>query len=50
LRAIFWDGQPAGKRQTEFVFFSNHGEAQAAESRKDFVHKLKICQAKRLGA
>ena len=21
----------------------NHGEAQAAESRKDFVHKLKIC-------
>jgi four helix bundle protein len=22
---------------------SNHGEAQAAESPKDFVHKLKIC-------
>jgi four helix bundle protein len=21
----------------------NHGEAQAAESRKDFIHKLKIC-------
>ena len=21
----------------------NHAEAQAAESRKDFVHKLKIC-------
>src|SRR6266487_6779234 len=21
----------------------NHGEAQAAESRRDFVHKLKIC-------
>jgi four helix bundle protein len=21
----------------------NHGEAQAAESRKDFLHKLKIC-------
>src|SRR5947207_12309517 len=21
----------------------NHGEAQAAESRKDFVHKLKVC-------
>jgi four helix bundle protein len=21
----------------------NHGEAQAAESAKDFVHKLKIC-------
>lgn len=23
--------------------FPNHGEAQAAESLKDFVHKLKIC-------
>jgi four helix bundle protein len=23
--------------------FPNHGEAQAAESRKDFVHKLRIC-------
>jgi four helix bundle protein len=22
----------------------NHGEAQAAESRRDFVHKLRICQ------
>src|SRR5207245_4043623 len=22
---------------------SNHGEAQAAESRKDFLHKLRIC-------
>lgn len=21
----------------------NHGEAQAAESRRDFIHKLKIC-------
>ncbi len=21
----------------------NHGEAQAAESRKDFIHKLKVC-------
>jgi four helix bundle protein len=23
--------------------FANHGEVQAAESRKDFIHKLKIC-------
>src|SRR5436190_10337004 len=23
--------------------FANYGEAQAAESRQDFVHKLKIC-------
>jgi four helix bundle protein len=23
---------------------SNHGEAQAAESNRDFVHKLKICR------
>ncbi len=23
--------------------FGNHGEVQAAESRKDFVHKLRIC-------
>jgi len=23
--------------------FGNHGEVEAAESRKDFVHKLKIC-------
>ncbi|MCU0772266.1 MAG: four helix bundle protein [Verrucomicrobia bacterium] len=22
----------------------NHGEAQAAESRRDFIHKLRICQ------
>ncbi len=22
---------------------SNHGEAQAAESRRDFVHKMRIC-------
>jgi four helix bundle protein len=23
--------------------YPNHGEAQAAESKKDFVHKIKIC-------
>ena len=23
--------------------YRNHGEVEAAESRKDFVHKLKIC-------
>ena len=23
--------------------YANHGEAQAAESQKDFIHKLKIC-------
>ena len=23
--------------------FSNHGEAQAAESRNDFIHKMRIC-------
>ncbi|MEM0966816.1 MAG: four helix bundle protein [Verrucomicrobiota bacterium] len=23
--------------------FPNHGEAQAAESRRDFIHKLRIC-------
>jgi len=23
--------------------FANHGEAQAAESQKDFIHKLRIC-------
>jgi len=23
--------------------YPNHGEAQAAESRKDFVHKMRIC-------
>lgn len=23
--------------------YSNHGEAEAAESREDFIHKLKIC-------
>ena len=23
--------------------FANHGEVQAAESRKDFVHKLGVC-------
>jgi len=23
--------------------YGNHGEVEAAESRKDFVHKLKIC-------
>ena len=23
--------------------YANHGEAQAAESRKDFIHKLRIC-------
>jgi four helix bundle protein len=23
--------------------FANHGELQAAESRKDFIHKLGIC-------
>jgi four helix bundle protein len=23
--------------------YGNHGEAEAAESRKDFIHKLKIC-------
>jgi four helix bundle protein len=23
--------------------FANHGEVQAAESRKDFIHKLRIC-------
>ena len=24
--------------------YGNHGEVEAAESRKDFIHKLKICQ------
>ena len=23
--------------------YPNHGEAQAAESRKDFIHKMRIC-------
>jgi four helix bundle protein len=23
--------------------YGNHGEVEAAESRKDFVHKLKVC-------
>ena len=23
--------------------YSNHGEAQAAESKKDFIHKMRVC-------
>ena len=40
---------PAGRHIAQQVLRSgtsalpNHGEAQAAESPKDFVHKLKIC-------
>ena len=26
--------------------YANHGEAQAAESQKDFIHKLRICLKK----
>lgn len=42
------DGNPAGKNLTNQIVRSgtsptlNYGEAKSAESRKDFIHKLKI--------
>jgi hypothetical protein len=35
------EGRHGAKRQTPNL--GNHGEVEAAESRKDFVHKLRIC-------